>query len=145
MPHDCVLDVITRAAIYLEHNPTEVWRYLCRTFTIGQAAGDRGTQRIQNFTRHLAQVVDFPDSDVPIPYVDLLYVAVPQYRSGSSGKKVRTDSDTCGPISGATEFREEFAASALKSGAADKAVEDSANDEVDMTGSQVPYFALAVH
>lgn len=109
----------------------------CRTFTIGQAAGYGGTQRILNFTRHLSEIVDFPDADVPIPYVDLLYVALPQYRSGSTGKKVRADSDTCGAISGAAEFREEFAASALESGAADKAVEDAAADEVDLSGSQV--------
>lgn len=74
---------------------------------------------------------------MPVPYVDLLYVALPQYRSGSTGKKVRADSDACGAISGAAEFREEFAASALSSGAADKAVEDSAPDEVDLSASQV--------
>lgn len=116
----------------------------CRTFTIGQAAGYGGTQRIQNFTRHLSDIVDFPDSDVPVPYVDLLYVAVPQYRSGSSGKKVRADSDTCGAISGSAEFREEFAASAIHSEAADKAVEDSAADEVDLSSSQVTACAFTV-
>jgi hypothetical protein len=52
---------------------------------VGQAAGMHGTVKINNWTQHLAWVVEVPDSTVPITNVDLLWSALPVYRSGKEG------------------------------------------------------------
>lgn len=61
----------------------------CRTFTIGQAAGAGGTQRVRNFTVHLKDVLDIPDAALPIPYVDLLSCSVPSYHRGKANRHSR--------------------------------------------------------
>ena len=56
----------------------------CRTYTIAQAAGARGTVKINNFTQHLTSLLHMPDSNVPINYVDLLWAALPAYRTSKN-------------------------------------------------------------
>jgi hypothetical protein len=57
---------------------------VCRTFTLGQAAGSGGTVRVKNFTRHLPTVLELPDANTPIPYVDLLWAGVPTHRDSKA-------------------------------------------------------------
>ena len=51
---------------------------------IGQGAGARGTQKVNNWTQHLTYILDAPDSDVPIANVDLLWAALPEYHTGKA-------------------------------------------------------------
>lgn len=62
----------------------------CSTFTIGQASGAGGTIAMKNCTRHLPMVLEFPDSNVPVDYVDLLWCAVPQHRGDTKSSSGRT-------------------------------------------------------
>jgi hypothetical protein len=75
-----------------------------RTFTVGQAAGASGTVKIHNFTEHLRDVLVMPNSSVPIPYVDLLWAALPQNAGTKNAAmaaakgRMGTDQKTCGTI-----------------------------------------------
>ncbi|GAB4820517.1 hypothetical protein N2152v2_007563 [Parachlorella kessleri] len=67
------------------NTPTDVKAYAAagvpkeRTYMIGPHAGKGGTVKIDNFTDHLLQVLEHPDSDVPIPYTELLMTERPGY------------------------------------------------------------------
>ena len=67
----------------------------CSTFTIGQAAGAQGTIKINNWTQHLTWILDVPDSPIPTTSIDLLWAALPAYRSGRA-----TSSSAAGQIDG---------------------------------------------
>ena len=57
---------------------------------IGPHAGKGGTVKIDNFTDHLLQVLDHPDSDVPIPYTELLMTERPGYYRWASTQAALT-------------------------------------------------------
>jgi hypothetical protein len=73
---------------------------------------------VKNWTLHLQQLLDIPDSDVPVPYVDLLCCSVPGYRRGSVTYRENLASATHGifPSKGSPYHgQEEFATSAVSS------------------------------
>ena len=47
---------------------------------IGMSGGLRGASTINNWTQHLAHLLEVPDSDIPTPNVDLLWTALPEYK-----------------------------------------------------------------
>jgi hypothetical protein len=62
---------------------------------IGQAAGARGTQKVNNWTQHLQTILHAPDSEVPIANVDLLWAALPEYHSGKATAETAKLADEC--------------------------------------------------
>jgi hypothetical protein len=93
----------------------------CRTFTVGQAAGASGTVKVRNFTEHIRDVMALPDSSVPIPYVDLLWAALP--RNSDNKKKVKEDPKTCGTLA----YNGEGSSSAASIGVDSTDTDDAAN------------------
>jgi hypothetical protein len=102
----------------------------CRTFTIGQAAGASGTVKLRNFTEHIRDVMDMPNSSVPIPYVDLLWAALP--RNSDNKKKAKEDPKTCGTLSA---YGAEGASSVASSAVDFTDMEDAANVDSVRSGN----------
>eukprot|EP01025_Chloroclados_australasicus_P011072 TRINITY_DN147_c1_g1_i3.p1 TRINITY_DN147_c1_g1~~TRINITY_DN147_c1_g1_i3.p1 ORF type:complete len:802 (+),score=62.20 TRINITY_DN147_c1_g1_i3:219-2624(+) len=53
-----------------------------RTFIVGPNGGKGGTQKVDDFSDHILEIMNYPDADPAIPYTELLYAKMPEYRRG---------------------------------------------------------------
>ncbi|CAK0735032.1 hypothetical protein CVIRNUC_000518 [Coccomyxa viridis] len=72
------------------------------TFVVGPHGGKMDSVKVDSFTEHLSDVFKHPDSDVPIPYTELLITATPGYKPRDPGERSARRSGLLGRLSRAS-------------------------------------------